>query len=70
MSKLLGSFFIYFLFFWLFPMLQIDWASMNFFEFYGWITGTLLLTGVISYILVTPEFFKRKKIVTPERMHA
>jgi len=63
MSKLLGAFFIYVLMFWLFPMLQMDWAKMSFFEFYGWLVGSLSVASLISYLLITPpKIFKRKKV--------
>ncbi len=63
MSKLLGAFFIYVLMFWLFPMLQMDWMKMSFFEFYGWLVGSLSVASLISYLLITPpKIFKRKKV--------
>jgi len=61
MSKLLGAFLIYILLFWVFPILNIRHTQMIFYEFYGWIIGTLSLADFISYILITPlRIFKRE----------
>ena len=56
-SKFLGGFLICVLLYWIFPLLGLDWRSMSFWEFYSWITSTLFLAGIISYLLVTPPNF-------------
>lgn len=54
LSKLLGGFYICILLYWIFPILKLDWKTMAFWEFYSWITTTLLLAGITAHILVTP----------------
>lgn len=54
-QKLLGGLFIYILFFWIFPILKINWKTLNFYEFYTWITTTLFVTSAISYLLLPPQ---------------
>lgn len=54
LSKLLGGFFVCSLLYWVFPAVGLDWRAMSFWELYSWITSTLLLAGLTSYLLVTP----------------
>jgi len=55
LQKLLGGLSIYILIFWVFPALKISWNTLNFYEFYAWITITLIIASAISYVLLPPE---------------
>jgi len=61
-QKLLGGLSIYLLIFWIFPMLKISWNTLNFYEFYAWITATLIITSAISYLLLPPELGIKEKL--------
>ena len=61
-QKLLGGLSIYLLIFWIFPMLKISWNTLNFYEFYAWITATLIVTSAISYVLLPPEIGIKEKL--------
>lgn len=55
LQKLLSGLAIYMLIFWIFPILRINWNTLNFYEFYAWITATIIVTSAIPYVLLPPE---------------
>jgi len=55
LQKLLSGLAIYMLIFWIFPILRINWNTLNFYEFYAWITATIIVASAIPYVLLPPE---------------